>query len=157
MWSFQFSSVAQLCPTLCDPTNRSTPGLPVHHQLPEFTVLCSFNLITKCFLRMWLWGFSVKLEIYPTSKSLPQGKAARQCWGREAAAVECNRSTPCWYVPFIIRQPLHKRKGACPDGTCIQMWKDTPSYNSNDIAMTRHRQWTRLSLGFRGQQNGNKH
>ena len=33
----QFSSVAQLCPTLCDPMNRSTPGLPVHHQLPEFT------------------------------------------------------------------------------------------------------------------------
>ena len=33
----QFSSVAQLCPTLCDPRNRSTPGLPVHHQLPEFT------------------------------------------------------------------------------------------------------------------------
>ena len=35
--SHQFSSVAQLCPTLCDPINRSTPGLPVHHQLPEFT------------------------------------------------------------------------------------------------------------------------
>ena len=33
----QFSSVAQLWPTLCDPMNRSTPGLPVHHQLPEFT------------------------------------------------------------------------------------------------------------------------
>ena len=33
----QFSSVAQLCPTLCDPINRSTPGLPFHHQLPEFT------------------------------------------------------------------------------------------------------------------------
>ena len=32
----QFSSVTQLCPTLCDPVNRSTPGLPVHHQLPEF-------------------------------------------------------------------------------------------------------------------------
>ena len=31
------SSVAQLCPTLCDPMDRSTPGLPVHHQLPEFT------------------------------------------------------------------------------------------------------------------------
>ena len=31
----QFSSVAQSCPTLCDPMNRSTPGLPVHHQLPE--------------------------------------------------------------------------------------------------------------------------
>ena len=35
--SIQFSSVAQSCPTLCDPMNRSTPGLPVHHQLPEFT------------------------------------------------------------------------------------------------------------------------
>ena len=33
----QFSSVAQSCPTLCDPVNLSTPGLPVHHQLPEFT------------------------------------------------------------------------------------------------------------------------
>ena len=47
-WSFSFSisppnesdqirSVAQSCPTLFDPMNRSTPGLPVHHQLPEFT------------------------------------------------------------------------------------------------------------------------
>ena len=35
--SVQFSSVAQSCPTLCDPMNCSTPGLPVHHQLPEFT------------------------------------------------------------------------------------------------------------------------
>ena len=41
-WGFhivspQFSSGAQLCPTLCYPMNHSTPGLPVHHQLPEFT------------------------------------------------------------------------------------------------------------------------
>ena len=35
--SVRFSSVAQSCPTLCDPMNRSTPGLPVHHQLLEFT------------------------------------------------------------------------------------------------------------------------
>ena len=35
--SVQFSSVTQLCPTLCDPMNRSTPGLPVHQQLLEFT------------------------------------------------------------------------------------------------------------------------
>ena len=35
--SVQFSSVAQSCPTLCNPMNRSTPGLPVHHQLLEFT------------------------------------------------------------------------------------------------------------------------
>ena len=33
----QFSSVAQSCPTLCNPMNHSMPGLPVHHQLPKFT------------------------------------------------------------------------------------------------------------------------
>ena len=40
IWSkrnIQFSSVAHSCQTLCDPMNCSTPGLPVHHQLPEFT------------------------------------------------------------------------------------------------------------------------
>ena len=35
--SVQFSSVTQSCPTLCNPMNRSTPGLPVHYQLLEFT------------------------------------------------------------------------------------------------------------------------
>ena len=35
--SVQFSSVTQSCLTLCDPMNCSTPGLPVHHHLPEFT------------------------------------------------------------------------------------------------------------------------
>ena len=35
--SVQFSSGSQSCPTLCDPLNRSTPGLPVHHQIPKFT------------------------------------------------------------------------------------------------------------------------
>ena len=37
MRSVQFYSVVQSCLTLCDPMNHSTPGLPVHHQLPEFT------------------------------------------------------------------------------------------------------------------------
>ena len=36
-WDQSVSSVAQLCPTLCDSMDWSTPGLPVHHQLPEFT------------------------------------------------------------------------------------------------------------------------
>ena len=37
LYAGQIRSVAQSCLTLCDPMNRSTPGLPVHHQLPEFT------------------------------------------------------------------------------------------------------------------------
>ena len=53
--SVQFSSVTQSCPTLCDPMNCSTPGLPVHHKLPEFTqthvhqsVMPSSHLILYC-------------------------------------------------------------------------------------------------------------
>ena len=46
--SVQFSTFAQSCPTLCDPMNGSTPVLPIHHQLPEFTqthVHCVDNAI----------------------------------------------------------------------------------------------------------------
>ena len=43
--SVQFSSVAQSCPTLCDPMKRSSLGLPVHHQLPEFTKLMSIESV----------------------------------------------------------------------------------------------------------------
>ena len=40
-----FSSVTQSCPTLCDPMNCSTPGLPVHHQLPESTQTMFIELV----------------------------------------------------------------------------------------------------------------
>ena len=53
--SVQFNSVTQSCLTLCNPMNHSTPGLPVHHQLPEFTqthvhrvVMPSSHLILCC-------------------------------------------------------------------------------------------------------------
>ena len=42
---FQFSSVIQSCPTLCNPMDCSTPGLSVHHQLPEFTQLMSIKSV----------------------------------------------------------------------------------------------------------------
>ena len=49
LWRWlQFSSVAQSCPTLCDPMNHSTPGLPVHHQLSESTQLLSIESVMPC-------------------------------------------------------------------------------------------------------------
>ena len=42
----KFSSVSQSCPTLCNPMNHSRPGLPVHHQLPEFTQFTSIESVT---------------------------------------------------------------------------------------------------------------
>ena len=41
----EFSSVAQSCPILCDSVNHSSPGLPVRHQLPEFTQLMSIESV----------------------------------------------------------------------------------------------------------------
>ena len=46
--SVQFSSVTQLCPTLCDPMNRSTPGLPVHHQLFSIGSVMPSNHLILC-------------------------------------------------------------------------------------------------------------
>ena len=43
--SVELSSVTQLCPTLCDPMNRSMPGLSLHHQLPEFTQITSIESV----------------------------------------------------------------------------------------------------------------
>ena len=43
--SVQFGSVAQSCPTLCDPTNCSAPGFPVYHQLLEFTQVMSIDSV----------------------------------------------------------------------------------------------------------------
>ena len=44
-FSSELSSVTQLCPTLCDPLNRSMPGLPVHHHLPELLRLMSIKSV----------------------------------------------------------------------------------------------------------------
>ena len=69
----QFSSVAQLCPTLCDPMNCGTPGLPVHHQLPEFTQT-HVNLLndTKLYI------LKVKVSQLVMSNSVTQWTVAGQ-------------------------------------------------------------------------------
>ena len=61
--SVQFSSVAQSCPTLCIPMNCSTPGLPVHHQLPEFTQ-------TQCPLSRWCHP-TISSSVVPFSSCPP--------------------------------------------------------------------------------------
>ena len=67
--SVQFSSVAQSCLTLCNPMNRSTPGLPVHHQFPEFTQThgrwCHPTISSSAV------PFSSCLQSFPMSGSFP--------------------------------------------------------------------------------------
>ena len=73
--SIQFSSVTQLYPTLCDPMNRSTPGLPVHHQVPEFrlafieSVMPSSHLILCCPLLL-LPSISPSIRVFSNESAL---------------------------------------------------------------------------------------
>ena len=67
--SVQFSSVAQSCPTLCNPINHSTPGLPVHHQLPEFTQTHVHPAISPSVI-----PFSSRLQSFPASGIFPMSQ-----------------------------------------------------------------------------------
>ena len=74
--SVQFSSVAQSCLTLCDPMNHSMPGLPVHHQLPEFTQTMSIesvmpsNHLILCHLLLLLPSIIPSLRVYSNESDL---------------------------------------------------------------------------------------
>jgi len=75
----KFSSLAQSCPTLCNPMNRSTPGLPVHHQLPgsiQIHVHCVGNAIHLILCRPLLLLHS----IFPSTRVFSNESALRISW-----------------------------------------------------------------------------
>ena len=91
LYNVQFSSVAQLCLTLCNPMNHSTPGLPVHHQLPELThvhwvgdaIQPSHPLIIP---------FSSCLQSFPASGSFPMSWLFT--WGGQSIESWASTSVP---------------------------------------------------------------
>ena len=77
----QFSAVAQSCPTLCDPMKCSMPGLPVHHQLPDFTQhsnSCPSN---------WWYHPAISSSVVPFS-SCPQSLPASESSHEMAKVLE---------------------------------------------------------------------
>ena len=82
--SVQFSSVAQSCPTLCNPMNRSTPGLPVHHQLPEFTQTHIHRVIHPA-ISSSVIPFSSCPQSLPASESFPISQLF--AWGGQNTRV----------------------------------------------------------------------
>ena len=81
--SVQFSSVAQSCLTLCDPMNRSTPGLPVHHQLPEFTQTHVHRVSDA--ISSSVIPFSSCAQSLPASESFPMSQLFT--WGGQSTGV----------------------------------------------------------------------
>ena len=91
----QFSSVtsvAQSCPTLCDPMNRSTPGLPVHHHLPEFTE-SHVNRVRVAIQPSHPWSSPSPPALNPSQhQSLP--KSQLFSWGGQSTGVSALASFP---------------------------------------------------------------
>ena len=83
--SVQFSSVAQSCPTLCDPKNLSTPGLPVHHQLLEFTHSCPLTRWCHSAISSSVVPFSSCPQSFPASESFPMSQLF--AWGGQSIRV----------------------------------------------------------------------
>ena len=67
---YQFSSVAESCPTLCDPMNRSTPGLPVHHQLLSIESVMPSNHLILCHLLL-LPSIPPSIRFFSNESTLP--------------------------------------------------------------------------------------
>ena len=81
----QFSSVAQSCPALCDPMNHSTPGLPVHHHLPEFTQTHVHRVGDAIQPSLPVVPFSSCSQSLPASESFPVSQLFT--WGGQSTGV----------------------------------------------------------------------
>ena len=87
---YQFSSVAQLCLTLCNPIDCSTPGLPVHHQLPEF-------IQTHVY-----WDSDAIQPSHPLSSPSPPALNLSQHQGLSNEPALCIRWPKYWSFSFSI-------------------------------------------------------
>ena len=83
--SVQFSSVTQSCLTLCDPTNRSTPGHPAHHHLPEFTQIRPSSPWCHPAISSSVVPSSSCLQSLPASESFPMSQLF--AWGGQSTGV----------------------------------------------------------------------
>ena len=88
--SVQFSSVTQSCPTLCDPMNHSTPGLPVHHQLPEFTQTHVHRVGNAIQPSHPVVPFSSCSQSLPASEYFPMSQLC--AWGGQSIGVSASAS-----------------------------------------------------------------
>ena len=100
MRTVQFSSVAQLCLTLWDPMNGSTPGLPVHHQLLEFTQTHVHRVSCHPTISSSVVSFSSCLQSFPASGSFPMSQvftSGSQSIGVSASASVLPMKIQDWF------------------------------------------------------------
>ena len=92
---YQFSSVAQSCPTLCNLMNHSTPGLPVHHQLLEFTQIQPIELVMPSNHLILCHPLLLLPSIFPSIRFFSNQSTLRIRWPKY------------WSFSFNISLPLN--------------------------------------------------
>ena len=98
-WDVQFRSVTQSCPTLCNPMNHSMPGLPVHHQLPEFTQTRPLSQWCHPAISSTVIPFSSCPQSLPASESFPKC----QFFAPGGQSIRVSASTPV--LPMNTQDP----------------------------------------------------
>ena len=141
--SVQLSSVAQLCPTLCDPMNCSTPGLPVHHQLPEFTPTHVH------------WVSDAIQPSHPlSSPSPPVLNISQQCSLTEKSmpkhSLTVALTAHSWFEcgPVRHRKPCSSRVEVTGSGESSELVVSSPQWRWSRIGGTSntHESWTEAAL-----------
>ena len=90
-FSDQFSSVAQSCPTLCDPMDCSTPGLPVHHQLRSSLKLMFIKSVMPSNHLISVIPFSSHLQTFPASGTFQMSQFF--AWGGQSIGASASASS----------------------------------------------------------------
>ena len=89
-WNVQFSSVTHSCLTLCDPMNHSMPGLPVHHQLPEFNRIMSIESVMPSSHLILCRPLLLLPPISPCIRGFPLSQLFT--WGGQSTEVSASAS-----------------------------------------------------------------
>ena len=112
--SDQIRSIAQLCPTLCDPMNRSTPGLPVHHQFLEFTethihqvsdAIQPSHPLSSPYIRMYIIKKPTNNNFW---RRCGEKGTLLHCWW-QFKLVQPLQKTVCVYVCSVMSNSLQPR------------------------------------------------
>ena len=152
--SVQFSSVAQSCPTLCDPMSRSMPGLPVHHQLPEFTEAHVHWVSDAIQPSHPLSSPSSCPQSFPASGSFQMSQLF--AWGGESIGVAASTSVLLMnnqdWSPLGRTDRISLQSGVLKESSPTPQFKSINSsalsFLDNSILTSIHDSWKNHSLDY---------
>ena len=150
-YMYQFSSVAQSCLTLCDPMNCSMPGLPVHHQIPEFNQTHPSSWWCHPAISSSVIPFSSCPQSLPASESFPMSQLF--AWGGQSIGISALASflpmnTQDWSLDGLVGSPCSPRDSqeSIPTPQLENMNYSVLSFLHSPTLISIHDYWKNHSL-----------